>query len=479
MATGPTGPMKNPNTQGAFWNNWKNTAIPAKGSTISAPNASGARVGFKGSNTETSLAVDPDRTDLLNAPAAEIARLSRLLKDAGYLRNTYTKYNKILGDAYIRAKQDALVDATQTGRDLSIAQFLAEVATPAGGETGGPSTQRVERVDDKTSAEARVAKVFESLGIAPTPEQINEWRKKLQAEQKKNPTVTKYATKGGVRTASTTGGLDDEFWLEQNISKAFKGEIEANKLKDPTIQRRAEEKKVYSQVTKGLTGTALKDATAKTQYGREVTEIINKIKEYALESGAVISDEESKSLAEQLYDSGQEANTATIRSMMRGKIATGDIGALGGRAGSNLTDLKKTAAANGLDLTKAFGGQVQNWLQNIEAGESIDTYKQIIRSVAKLGLPDKVSGLLDQGVDLETIYTPYRREMASLLEVDEDAIKLDDALLRSAIGPDREMTLYDFKRAIRKDPRWQYTDNAREEVSNVALQVLQDFGFQG
>jgi hypothetical protein len=48
-----------------------------------------------------------------------------------------------------------------------------------------------------------------------------------------------------------------------------------------------------------------------------------------------------------------------------------------------------------------------------------------------------------------------------------------------AIGPDKEMSLYDFQRQLRKDTRWQYTDNAREEVSNAAMKVLQDFGFQG
>ena len=44
---------------------------------------------------------------------------------------------------------------------------------------------------------------------------------------------------------------------------------------------------------------------------------------------------------------------------------------------------------------------------------------------------------------------------------------------------DKEMTLYDFQRALRKDSRWQYTDKARQEVSTAALQVLRDFGFQG
>jgi hypothetical protein len=165
--------------------------------------------------------------------------------------------------------------------------------------------------------------------------------------------------------------------------------------------------------------------------------------------------------------------------MLRGNILVGKDGVLGGRAGENLAKLQKAAKANGLDLNKAFGAEVQNWIQNIEAGESVDTYKQIIRNVAKLGLPEKVGGLLDQGVDLETIYNPYRRQMAALLELDEDAISLDDPLLREAIGPDKEQTLYDYRKTIRKDPRWQYTDNAREEVSDIALGVLRDFGFQG
>jgi hypothetical protein len=41
------------------------------------------------------------------------------------------------------------------------------------------------------------------------------------------------------------------------------------------------------------------------------------------------------------------------------------------------------------------------------------------------------------------------------------------------------MSIYDFQRTLRKDPRWQYTDNAREESSTAVLGVLRDFGFQG
>ena len=147
----------------------------------------------------------------------------------------------------------------------------------------------------------------------------------------------------------------------------------------------------------------------------------------------------------------------------------------------NLTrqELAKVAAANGLDLNKDFGASVDGWIKQVEGGTDIDVIKNTIRQTARLGMPDRVAGLIDQGVDLDTIYAPYKKVMASVLELNPDSITLNDPTLRGAIGPDREMTLYDFQRQLRKDPRWQYTNNAREEVSTAALQILRDFGFQG
>jgi hypothetical protein len=48
-----------------------------------------------------------------------------------------------------------------------------------------------------------------------------------------------------------------------------------------------------------------------------------------------------------------------------------------------------------------------------------------------------------------------------------------------AIGPDKEMSLYEYQRALRKDNRWQYTNQARGEAADVAKTVLKDFGFMG
>jgi hypothetical protein len=151
---------------------------------------------------------------------------------------------------------------------------------------------------------------------------------------------------------------------------------------------------------------------------------------------------------------------------------------LEGKKSLTLQDLTKTAVANGLDLA-VFGDDINSWVKRVDSGEDIDIFKNLIRSTAKIGLPDKVGALLDQGINLDAVYSPYKNLMAKVLEIDPMSIKLNDPTLRSAIGPDKEMPIYDFERALRRDPRWQYTDTARQEVSDLALGVLQDFGFMG
>ncbi len=134
-----------------------------------------------------------------------------------------------------------------------------------------------------------------------------------------------------------------------------------------------------------------------------------------------------------------------------------------------------TARANGVTLNQA---QIDSFAKRVEDGTDIKTIDSEIRGIAGLGMPEKVQNLLAQGIDLDTVYSPYRNLMASVLELNPESIDLKDPTLRSAIGPDKEMPIYDFEKALRKDYRWQYTDNAKRDVSNVALKVLRDFGFQ-
>jgi hypothetical protein len=70
--------------------------------------------------------------------------------------------------------------------------------------------------------------------------------------------------------------------------------------------------------------------------------------------------------------------------------------------------------------------------------------------------------------------------MATILEIDDpNQIPLNDPTLRDAITDKGDMNIYDFKRLLRRDERWQYTEQAKQDVSTAALDVLRDFGFQG
>jgi len=138
-------------------------------------------------------------------------------------------------------------------------------------------------------------------------------------------------------------------------------------------------------------------------------------------------------------------------------------------------ELMAVARANGIDLSQ---DQINSYLTNIRNGRDLDVVKNDIRAAAGLGRPDNIKKLLLEGTDLETIYAPYKRTMASILELDPASIDINDSTLQTAIG-DKELPIYEFRKLLKKDPRCQYTNNSREEVSSKALRVLRDFGFQG
>lgn len=139
-------------------------------------------------------------------------------------------------------------------------------------------------------------------------------------------------------------------------------------------------------------------------------------------------------------------------------------------------DLAETARLNGLDLGQR---DLKSYSDRVKNGEDIKVIENEIRAVAGMGQPDSIKKMLAGGTNLDTIYAPYKRAMATSLSLDPNSISLDDATLRGAIGPDKEMSLYDFKKAIRQDSRWKYSEEANNEVNEMINQVKRDFGFMG
>jgi hypothetical protein len=143
---------------------------------------------------------------------------------------------------------------------------------------------------------------------------------------------------------------------------------------------------------------------------------------------------------------------------------------------SGIQKLEQTAIDNGLKLSQ---NQKDVFSERLKLGEDVTLMQQDLRKLVASTMPKNVQELMAAGNDLADIYSPYRQAMSTLLEVPFDKIDLTDPTLTGAINEKGNMPLYEFQRAIRKDPRWQYTSNAKEDVSNSVQQVLKDFGFVG
>jgi hypothetical protein len=235
-----------------------------------------------------------------------------------------------------------------------------------------------------------------------------------------------------------------------------------------------------------------------TEYGMYLDGQIRAIKAQAKQmSGVTLTDLQAQSIAQKIYDGNLEDDALAINALLvpyLGKV-TSIVGngvsntSFGGDALKNYQTLQGIAKANGFSIRDilpnisalAAGGDLETAVLRGLADGSLDINRisQDARMLAASGQPEYVRGLLNQGYDLQDVYAPYRNQMGSILELDPNTIDLNDATLRSAITDKGDMNLYDFKKLLKQDKRWQYTANAKEEVSDATLGILRDFGFQG
>jgi hypothetical protein len=261
-----------------------------------------------------------------------------------------------------------------------------------------------------------------------------------------------------------------------------------------TVRTRIIDREKYNELK------AAGEDVSKSDYGLYLKKQMNSVKAKAKEiAGVTLTDEQAQSVAQKIYDGFLDDDPLAINALITpfiGKttsiVGTGLGGkqtGFGGQALQNYQTLQGIARANGFTLKDILpnvsavtaGGDLETAvLQGLANGDiDINRVAQDARMLAAQGQPQYVRNLLGQGYDLENIYAPYRQTMASVLEIDPNQIDLNDNTLRMAITDKGDMNLYDFKKALRQDSRWQYTGTAKEEVSNAALRVLQDFGFQG
>ena len=227
-------------------------------------------------------------------------------------------------------------------------------------------------------------------------------------------------------------------------------------------------------------------AAGNSQYAQDIFDVRSKLQKEAQAAGAVLTEAEIERVADRLYMAGQDDNenarNAAIRPFIKVGISPTTGGAtVGGAGGTNYRELLQTAYQNGIsvsELPKVLGYQgMDQVLQAINAGEPITTFQQNMRSYVSAGQSDFVKNQLAQGVDLRTVAQPYITAMAEVLELQPDAIKLNDTVLQAGLQ-NNGMNIFDYKKLLKKDNRWQYTKNAEQEVSSATMRILRDFGFE-
>lgn len=185
------------------------------------------------------------------------------------------------------------------------------------------------------------------------------------------------------------------------------------------------------------------------------------------------NDKAVRDLFETAYDNAETDNQIDIKALA---FTSGKP--IGGQTGASIADLRSYARAFGLKYTDS---DFNRWSAEIFAGTTT-TYdiQQKIRQDSASAFPVYADKILN-GESVNSLGSAYLSSTANILELDPDSLDWNEPLLRKALqftqnGKPAVMPVWMFEEELRKDPRWQYTNNARESVYNAIYQIGTEWG---
>ena len=153
----------------------------------------------------------------------------------------------------------------------------------------------------------------------------------------------------------------------------------------------------------------------------------------------------------------------------------------GGTLGSTLEKVKNQAYMYGIKIDSALEKEINFSLLDPNDGRDANYWLYSVKQQAMDSPTYKpFAESLKAGRSLYEVTNNYRQQMANLLEVDSTAITWDDLMgkvVDNNTGNAR--TFADFTKQVKQDKLWQYTKNAKETYSNMALDLARTFGFSG
>lgn len=158
-----------------------------------------------------------------------------------------------------------------------------------------------------------------------------------------------------------------------------------------------------------------------------------------------------------------------------------DITKYSGRVASSIMELKDAAKDYGIELSSKDA--LDKVLRTFKTGGVLDTgaldgEKASIKELSK-SFYKNLAVEIDRGVKVSDVAKQFASYKSKILETPSDAIDVFDKDIQDALHNNNGqgvMSFTDFQIKMRKDPRWSKTQNAREEASNYATDILRSFG---
>lgn len=180
-----------------------------------------------------------------------------------------------------------------------------------------------------------------------------------------------------------------------------------------------------------------------------------------------------REILEAAYLNGDSDNQIDIKALAFNSGKT-----IGGTTGASIADLRAYARAFGIKYSdKDFA----RWSEDVFAGRTtaFDIQAKIRQDSASM-FPAYSQAILD-GESVDSLGSGYKSSIATILEIDPDSIDWTEPALRKALqytenGKPAVMPNWMFEQQLRQDPRWQFTNNARDSIYNAIYQVRSDMG---
>lgn len=169
---------------------------------------------------------------------------------------------------------------------------------------------------------------------------------------------------------------------------------------------------------------------------------------------------------------------ASVGSKYGRPISDSEIAQMAGDAAGALQEF---AANNGLKLSNKF---IQKQAESVADGNNsvegvIGFMKDNYLKTTYPAFTDEI----DKGYSINDIAQPYIDTVSNILELDD--VDINDPAVRKALqakgqdGKPIRKSIWEFEEDIKKDPRWQYTDNAWQSVGSASMEVMRLMGMEG